>query len=102
MYEGLGATNANILVGILSAIVDNIPVMFAVLTMNPPMPLGTVAPWSRWTVGVAGSLSSIWVRALCALMGTAPGEPILAGPFSNWLPSCGPLGNPEAFISPFS
>ena len=34
MYTDLGATNANILVGILSAIVDNIPVMFAVLSMD--------------------------------------------------------------------
>ena len=37
MYGELGATNANILVGILSAIVDNIPVMFAVLAMQPSM-----------------------------------------------------------------
>jgi Na+/H+ antiporter NhaD/arsenite permease-like protein len=39
----------------LSAIVDNIPVMFAVLTMNPDMSLG------QWllvtlTAGVGGSL----------------------------------------------
>ncbi|MCH7695389.1 MAG: sodium:proton antiporter NhaD, partial [Proteobacteria bacterium] len=31
MYDDLGATTANILVGFLSAIIDNIPVMFAVL-----------------------------------------------------------------------
>lgn len=37
MYGELGATTANVLVGILSAIVDNIPVMFAVLTMQPEM-----------------------------------------------------------------
>lgn len=37
MYGELGATPANVLVGILSSIVDNIPVMFAVLTMNPDM-----------------------------------------------------------------
>ncbi|PLX99272.1 MAG: sodium:proton antiporter, partial [Desulfuromonas sp.] len=35
MYTDLGPTTANVLVGILSAIVDNIPVMFAVLTMDP-------------------------------------------------------------------
>ena len=40
MYVDLGASTANILVGILSAIVDNIPVMFAVLTMMPQMDLG--------------------------------------------------------------
>src|SRR3972149_1734725 len=58
MYVGLGPTRANILVGILSAIVDNIPVMFAVLSMNPDMSLG------QWllvplTAGVGGSLLSI-------------------------------------------
>ena len=36
-YGELGATTANILVGVLSAIVDNIPVMVAVLEMNPAM-----------------------------------------------------------------
>ena len=39
MYQGLGPTTANVLIGVLSAIVDNIPVMFAVLQMNPDMPL---------------------------------------------------------------
>ncbi len=43
MYTDLGPTIANILVGILSAVVDNIPVMYAVLTMDPSMSLGTVA-----------------------------------------------------------
>lgn len=37
MYAQWGATSANIAVGVLSAIVDNIPVMFAVLTMNSDM-----------------------------------------------------------------
>lgn len=72
MYVGLGATWANILVGILSAIVDNIPVMFAVLTMNPAMDL------SQWllvtlTAGVGGSLLSIGSAAGVALMGQARG-----------------------------
>ncbi|MCK4675415.1 MAG: sodium:proton antiporter NhaD, partial [Gammaproteobacteria bacterium] len=40
MYLDWGPTNANIAVGVLSAIVDNIPVMFAVLTMNPEMSTG--------------------------------------------------------------
>ena len=39
-YIDLGATYANVLVGILSAIVDNIPVMYAVLTMFPAMDTG--------------------------------------------------------------
>ncbi len=72
MYGGLGATWANVLVGILSAIVDNIPVMFAVLTMEPDMPLG------QWllvtlTAGVGGSLLSIGSAAGVALMGQARG-----------------------------
>src|SRR5690606_32342801 len=39
LYVGFGSTPANIAVGLISAIVDNIPVMFAVLNMNPPMEL---------------------------------------------------------------
>lgn len=72
MYGQLGPTNANILVGILSAIVDNIPVMFAVLTMNPEM------SHTQWllvtlTAGVGGSLLSIGSAAGVALMGQARG-----------------------------
>jgi len=71
-YNGLGHTPANILVGILSAIVDNIPVMFAVLTMDPHMSHG------QWllvtlTAGVGGSLLSIGSAAGVALMGSARG-----------------------------
>lgn len=73
MYGELGATNANILVGILSAIVDNIPVMFAVLTMNPDMP---EVQWLlvTLTAGVGGSLLSIGSAAGVALMGQARGH----------------------------
>ena len=72
MYTDLGATNANILVGILSAIVDNIHVMFAVLSMDPSMPI------SQWllatlTAGVGGSMLSIGSAAGVALMGQAKG-----------------------------
>jgi Na+/H+ antiporter NhaD/arsenite permease-like protein len=72
MYNGLGPTWANILVGILSAIVDNIPVMYAVLSMNPDMSL------NQWllvtlTAGVGGSLLSIGSAAGVALMGQARG-----------------------------
>jgi Na+/H+ antiporter NhaD/arsenite permease-like protein len=72
LYKDLGATTANVLVGILSAIVDNIPVMFAVLSMNPDMSLG------QWllvtmTAGVGGSLLSIGSAAGVALMGQARG-----------------------------
>jgi Na+/H+ antiporter NhaD/arsenite permease-like protein len=84
MYHGLGATNANILVGILSAIVDNIPVMFAVLTMDPVMPLG------QWllvtlTAGVGGSMLSIGSAAGVGLMGTARGI-YTFGAHLKWMP----------------
>jgi len=73
IYGELGPTTANILVGIISAIVDNIPVMFAVLTMNPEM------SQSQWllvtlTAGVGGSLLSIGSAAGVALMGQAHGS----------------------------
>ncbi len=73
MYGELGATTANILVGVLSAIVDNIPVMFAVLTMNPDM---NEAQWLlvTLTAGVGGSLLSIGSAAGVALMGQARGQ----------------------------
>ncbi len=72
-YTDLGATSANILVGLLSAVVDNIPVMFAVLSMNPEMSQG------QWllvtlTAGVGGSLLSIGSAAGVALMGQARGK----------------------------
>lgn len=72
MYLDLGPTTANVLVGILSAIIDNIPVMFAVLTMDPQMSHG------QWllvtlTAGVGGSLLSIGSAAGVALMGSARG-----------------------------
>lgn len=72
MYNQWGPTSANIAVGLLSAVVDNIPVMFAVLTMNPEMSEG------QWllvtlTAGVGGSLLSVGSAAGVALMGQARG-----------------------------
>jgi NhaD family Na+/H+ antiporter len=72
LYGDLGPTTANILVGIISAIVDNIPVMFAVLSMMPEMSHG------QWllvtlTAGVGGSLLSIGSAAGVAVMGQARG-----------------------------
>jgi Na+/H+ antiporter NhaD/arsenite permease-like protein len=72
LYVDLGPTTANIAIGGLSAIVDNIPMMFAVLTMDPQMSLG------QWllitlTTGVGGSLLSIGSAAGVALMGQARG-----------------------------
>ena len=72
MYGQWSATAANVAVGVLSAIIDNIPVMFAVLTMNPDMSLG------QWllvtlTAGAGGSMLSIGSAAGVALMGQARG-----------------------------
>ncbi len=72
LYVNWDPTYANIAVGVISALVDNIPVMFAVLTMQPDMSLG------QWllvtlTAGVGGSLLSIGSAAGVALMGQAKG-----------------------------
>ena len=72
LYIGMGPTMANAIVGILSAIVDNIPVMFAVITMRPEM---STDQWLlvTLTTGVGGSLLSIGSAAGVALMGQARG-----------------------------
>ena len=85
MYTGWGPTNANIAVGVISAIVDNIPVMFAVLTMNPDMSTG------QWlmvtlTAGVGGSLLSVGSAAGVALMGQARGKYTFFGHL-KWTPA---------------
>ncbi len=69
-YGGLGDTQTNVLIGFLSAIVDNIPVMYAVLQMSPEMSHG------QWllvtlTAGTGGSLLSVGSAAGVALMGFA-------------------------------
>lgn len=71
-FTDLGPTVANIIVGFASAIVDNIPVMFAVLEMQPAMDHG------QWllvtlTAGVGGSMLSIGSAAGVAVMGQARG-----------------------------
>ncbi|MBF0472560.1 MAG: sodium:proton antiporter NhaD [Nitrospirae bacterium] len=73
VYIHMGTTFANIFIGIISAVIDNIPVMYGVLTMHPVMPLG------QWllvtmTVGVGGSLLSIGSAAGIALMGVSEGR----------------------------
>ncbi len=68
LYLDLGPTVANIAIGILGAAFDNIPLMFAVLTMNPEMSSGQ---WMLVTLstGVGGSLISIGTAAGVVLMG---------------------------------
>lgn len=72
MYVDLGPTVANVLVGFLSAIIDNIPVMFAVLTMLPDMDM---AQWLlvTLTAGTGGSMLSVGSAAGVAVMGQARG-----------------------------
>ncbi len=72
-YGDLGSTTANVLIGLLSAVLDNIPMMVAVLQMHPDMDEG------QWllvtmTAGVGGSLLSIGSAAGVALMGQAKGK----------------------------
>lgn len=68
LYTDLGPTYANIAIGILGAAFDNIPLMFAVLTMNPEMSSGQ---WMLITLstGAGGSLVSIGTAAGVVLMG---------------------------------
>jgi Na+/H+ antiporter NhaD/arsenite permease-like protein len=73
MYDGWGASTTNIALGFASAMIDNIPVMFAVLSMNPEM------DHFQWllitlTTGVGGSMLSIGSAAGVALMGVARGH----------------------------
>ncbi len=68
----LGPTLSNIAVGFLSAIVDNVPVMSAILKANPNMDL------SNWllvtlTAGIGGSLISFGSAAGVGVMGKLKG-----------------------------
>lgn len=72
LYGQWNPIYANAAIGVLSAVIDNIPVMFAVLTMEPAMSQG------QWllvtlTAGVGGSMLSIGSAAGVALMGQARG-----------------------------
>ncbi len=73
LYGRFGATTANVALGVASALVDNVPIMSAVLQMNPAM------DHQQWllialTAGVGGSLLSIGSAAGVALMGVARGQ----------------------------
>jgi len=73
LFDGLGATWAAFGIGVISSIVDNIPVMFAVLQMDPAISHGH---WLLVTLaaGVGGSLLSVGSAAGVALMGAARGH----------------------------
>jgi Na+/H+ antiporter NhaD/arsenite permease-like protein len=75
LYSQFGATAVNIGVGFLSAIVDNVPVMSAVLKASPDMGADAHAQWMlvTMTAGVGGSLISFGSAAGVGVMGKLHG-----------------------------
>jgi Na+/H+ antiporter NhaD/arsenite permease-like protein len=75
LYEQFGATAVNIGVGFLSAIVDNVPVMSAVIKADPNMGTDVQAQWMlvTLTAGVGGSLISFGSAAGVGVMGKLHG-----------------------------
>ncbi|MEO1089398.1 MAG: sodium:proton antiporter NhaD [Pseudomonadota bacterium] len=73
LYGGLGPTVTHILLGVISAVIDNIPVMFAVLTMDPVL---SDHQWLliTFTTGVGGSLLAIGSAAGVALLAVGHGH----------------------------
>ncbi len=72
LYDLVGSTAANVGVGFLSAIVDNVPVMSAILKSSPSMGL------DQWmlvtmTAGIGGSLISFGSAAGVGVMGKLRG-----------------------------
>ncbi len=72
LYEIFSPTGVNIGVGLLSAIVDNVPVMSAVLKANPDI---SVSQWMlvTMTAGIGGSLISFGSAAGVGVMGKLRG-----------------------------
>ena len=73
MYGSWGPTTANVVMGAISALLDNIPIMFSVLSMQPDM---SDFHWLLITLtcGIGGSLLSVGSAAGVALMGIARGR----------------------------
>lgn len=98
LYGSLGATAGNVLIGVVSAVIDNVPVMFAVLSMNL-----TFSP-GEWllvtlTTGVGGSLLSIGSAAGVALMGQARGVYTFSSHLKwSWAIALGYLGSVGAHL----
>ena len=84
LYNNMGAVTTNIILGVVSAVIDNIPVMFAVINMHPDMSHGN---WLliTLTAGVGGSMLSIGSAAGVALMGQARGYYTFMGHL-KWAP----------------
>ncbi len=72
LYDLVGPTAANVSVGFLSSIVDNVPVMSAILKASPQM---DTAQWMlvTMTAGVGGSLISFGSAAGVGVMGKLRG-----------------------------
>ena len=72
LYTGLSPTNANILIGIISAFIDNGTIMYTVLTMAPHL---SEKQWLlvTLTTGVGGSMLAIGSAAGIGLMGQSKG-----------------------------
>ncbi|MGI9213126.1 MAG: sodium:proton antiporter NhaD [Methylococcaceae bacterium] len=84
LYTDLDPTIANVLVGIISAFIDNGTIMYAVLTMNPAISQG------QWllvtlTAGVGGSLLAIGSAAGVGLLGQTKGI-YTFGSHIKWMP----------------
>ena len=78
LYDTFGATAVNVGVGFLSAVVDNVPVMSAVLKANPNMGTDPMIIQEQWmlvtmTAGVGGSLISFGSAAGVGVMGKMHG-----------------------------
>ena len=73
LFGTWGADMSNIAIGAASALIDNIPLMFAVISMDPDM---SEFNWLLLTLalGTGGSLLSVGSAAGVALMGTSKGQ----------------------------
>jgi len=72
LYDIIGPTIGNISVGFISAIIDNVPVMSAILKADPQM---DIAQWMlvTLTAGIGGSLISFGSAAGVGVMGRMKG-----------------------------
>ena len=72
LYGHFGETLTHVLIGLSSALVDNIPVMYAILSIDPDL---AKTQWLLVTlcIGIGGSILSIGSAAGIALMGQAKG-----------------------------
>lgn len=75
LYDTLGPTVVNIIVGFISAVIDNVPVMSAVLKADPNMGVNENAQWMlvTLTAGIGGSLISFGSAAGVGVMGKLHG-----------------------------